>query len=56
MVGIAQLVRASICGVEGREFESHFLPNYGWCGVMVACLPVTQKVGVQIPHRPQKTL
>lgn len=27
MVGIAQLVRASDCGSEGRGFESHYLPN-----------------------------
>ena len=26
MVGIAQLVRASDCGSEGRGFESHFSP------------------------------
>ena len=28
MVGIAQLVRASGCGSEGRGFESHYLPHY----------------------------
>ena len=27
MVGIAQLVRASGCGSEGRGFESHYLPH-----------------------------
>ena len=27
MVGIAQLVRASDCGSEGRGFESHYLPK-----------------------------
>lgn len=27
MVRIAQLVRASDCGSEGRGFESHFSPN-----------------------------
>ena len=26
MVGVAQLVRASDCGSEGRGFESHFSP------------------------------
>ncbi len=29
MVGIAQLVRASDCGSEGRGFESHYLPQTG---------------------------
>jgi hypothetical protein len=28
MVGIAQLVRASGCGSEGRGFESHYPPHY----------------------------
>ncbi len=27
MVGVAQLVRASGCGPEGREFKSHHSPN-----------------------------
>ncbi len=27
MVGIAQLVRASVCGTEGRGFEPHYLPK-----------------------------
>ena len=27
MVGIAQLVRASGCGPEGRGFESHYSPH-----------------------------
>jgi hypothetical protein len=26
MVDVAQLVRASVCGTEGRGFESHHLP------------------------------
>ena len=29
MVGIAQLVRASGCGPEGRGFESHYSPHVG---------------------------
>jgi hypothetical protein len=28
MVGIAQLVRASGCGSEGRGFEPHYPPHY----------------------------
>ena len=28
MVGIAQLVRASGCGPEGRGFESHYSPFF----------------------------
>ena len=28
VVGIAQLVRASGCGSEGRGFESHYLPHF----------------------------
>ncbi len=28
MVGVAQLVRASGCGPEGRGFKSHRLPTY----------------------------
>ena len=35
MVGIAQLVRASGCGPEGRGFKSHYSPQYvllaPWC-------------------------
>ena len=27
MVVVAQLVRASVCGTEGRGFESHHPPN-----------------------------
>ena len=27
MVVVAQLVRASVCGTEGRGFESHLLPK-----------------------------
>ena len=27
MVGIAQLVRASVCGTEGRGFEPHHPPK-----------------------------
>jgi hypothetical protein len=27
MVGIAQLVRASVCGTEGRRFEPDYLPQ-----------------------------
>ena len=27
MVGVAQLVRASDCGSEGRGFESHYPPH-----------------------------
>ena len=27
MVVVAQLVRASVCGTEGRGFESHHLPK-----------------------------
>jgi len=27
MVDVAQLVRASVCGTEGRGFESHHLPE-----------------------------
>lgn len=26
MVDVAQMVRASVCGTEGREFESRLLP------------------------------
>lgn len=29
MVGIAQLVRASVCGTEGRGFEPHWPPEWG---------------------------
>ncbi len=32
MVGIAQLVRASVCGTEGRGFEPHYLPLMGMRG------------------------
>ena len=38
MVGIAQLVRASGCGSEGRGFESHYLPHLsidGFCADVV---------------------
>ncbi len=28
MVGIAQLVRASVCGTEGRGFEPHYPPIF----------------------------
>ena len=28
MVGLAQLVRASGCGSEGRGFDPHILPHY----------------------------
>ncbi len=28
MVGVAQLVRASVCGTEGRGFEPHHPPHY----------------------------
>ena len=28
MVGIVQLVRASVCGTECRGFESHYPPHY----------------------------
>jgi hypothetical protein len=45
MVDIAQLVRASDCGSEGRGFETHFSPVFlkkvsgaAWCGH----LPVTE--------------
>ena len=35
MVDVAQLVRASVCGTEGREFESRLLPsNFFKLGVM----------------------
>ncbi len=27
-VGIAQLVRASVCGTEGRRFEPDYLPSF----------------------------
>ena len=34
MVGIAQLVRASDCGSEGRGFEPHWLPEARtWSGL-----------------------
>lgn len=28
MVDVAQLVRASVCGIEGRGFEPHHLPHF----------------------------
>ncbi len=31
MVDVAQLVRASVCGTEGRGFESHHLPKKKPC-------------------------
>ena len=40
MVGMAQLVRASGCGPEGRGFESHYSPHKtkhqanAWCFVL----------------------
>ena len=30
MVGVAQLVRASVCGTEGRGFEYHRPPKITW--------------------------
>lgn len=31
MVDVAQLVRASVCGTEGRGFEPHHLPHFKGC-------------------------
>ena len=30
MVPVAQLVRASVCGTEGRGFKSHQAPHYNF--------------------------
>ena len=56
MVGVAQLVRASGCGPEGRGFESHRSPHYftrrGPLAQLVEQLTLNQRVVGSSPTRP----
>jgi hypothetical protein len=56
MVGVAQLVRASGCGPEGRGFESHRSPHYlirrGPLAQLVEQLTLNQRVAGSSPARP----
>ena len=41
MVGVAQLVRASGCGPEGRGFESHHSPHKNFIFIVPISIPFT---------------